>query len=200
MSTPTVITIAKPDQKDQMLHTVVAGFSIDPMMRWIWPTADLYYKFGHRMMNALGGAAFDHGSAYLAGADDLGCKAAALWLPPGVEVDGDAIMAVMADGGLREEIAEDLLAVQADIQTYHPKDPYWYLSLIAADPFYIGQGLGGALMKEALKRCDEEGVQAYLESSNPQNISLYLRHGFEVMGECQIGASPVMTPMIRAPR
>jgi hypothetical protein len=41
---------------------------------------------------------------------------------------------------------------------------------------------------------------AYLESSNPRNIPLYQRHGFEAMGEIQVGAAPVVTPMIREPR
>ncbi|MCA1748539.1 MAG: hypothetical protein LC634_03060 [Sphingomonadales bacterium] len=41
---------------------------------------------------------------------------------------------------------------------------------------------------------------AYLESSNPRNISLYLRHGFEIVGEIQHGSSPVMTPMLRPAR
>ena len=41
---------------------------------------------------------------------------------------------------------------------------------------------------------------AYLESTNPRNISLYLRHGFEVIREIRIGAAPPVTPMIRRPR
>ena len=32
--------------------------------------------------------------------------------------------------------------------------------------------------------------RAYLESSNPKNMSLYERHGFESMGRIQIGDSP----------
>jgi sRNA-binding regulator protein Hfq len=40
----------------------------------------------------------------------------------------------------------------------------------------------------------------YLESSNQKNISLYLRHGFEVMGEIQMGDSPIVTPMVRQKR
>lgn len=55
-------------------------------------------------------------------------------------------------------------------------------------------------MKHALRRVDEDRLPAYLESSNPRNISLYERHGFEVVGEIQVGKSPVMTPMIRAAR
>jgi ribosomal protein S18 acetylase RimI-like enzyme len=54
-------------------------------------------------------------------------------------------------------------------------------------------------MRHAVARCDQEGLPAYLESSNPRNISLYRRHGFEVMGEIQIGAAPIVTPMLRRP-
>jgi hypothetical protein len=55
-------------------------------------------------------------------------------------------------------------------------------------------------MEHALRRCDREGLPAYLESSNPRNIPLYQRHGFEVLGTIQLDASPPITPMLRAPR
>ena len=54
-------------------------------------------------------------------------------------------------------------------------------------------------MKHALRRCDEEGIPAYLESSNPRNISLYEPLGFNIIGKIQCDSSPVMTPMLRPP-
>ena len=78
---------------------------------------------------------------------------------------------------------------------YHPHDEHWYLPLIGADPAYLGLGLGSALMKHACLEIDKTGLPAYLESSNPRNISLYERYGFEVMGEILSGAAPVVTPM-----
>jgi ribosomal protein S18 acetylase RimI-like enzyme len=55
-------------------------------------------------------------------------------------------------------------------------------------------------MHHAVERCDRDRMLAYLESSNPRNIALYERHGFEVMGRIQIGAGPLVTPMLRRPR
>jgi ribosomal protein S18 acetylase RimI-like enzyme len=55
-------------------------------------------------------------------------------------------------------------------------------------------------MEHALSRCDAEGLPAYLESSNPRNIPLYQRHGFEILGKIQVGSSPPVVPMLRAPR
>jgi ribosomal protein S18 acetylase RimI-like enzyme len=51
-----------------------------------------------------------------------------------------------------------------------------------------------------LQRCDREHLPAYLESSNPANIGLYQRHGFEITGTIQAESSPPVTPMLRAAR
>jgi GNAT superfamily N-acetyltransferase len=115
---------------------------------------------------------------------------------PGVEPDEAAMGAVMAQA-LRPEIADDMRFTLQGMAEHHPHEPHWYLPLFAADPNWIGQGLGTLLMKHALQRCDEEGIAAYLESSNPRNISLYERHGFRVIGAIQHGSSPTMTPMLR---
>jgi ribosomal protein S18 acetylase RimI-like enzyme len=83
---------------------------------------------------------------------------------------------------------------------FHPREPHWYLPLFGVDPARQGQGLGGRLLEHANRLFDREGTVAYLESSNPRNVPLYLRHGFEVLGRIQVGSSPVFTPMRRDPR
>ena len=174
------------------ISTIVLGFAADPMTRWVWPDSSEYLRVMPRFVKAFGGRAFEHGTADIT----EGARAAALWLPPGVEPDDAEMDAVMA-GALRPEIAEDVGAVVKGMAEYHPHEPHWYLPLIAADPNSIGQGLGAVLMKHALRRCDEQGIAAYLESSNPRNISLYERHGFKIIGKIQSGSSPVLTPMLR---
>ena len=95
---------------------------------------------------------------------------------------------------------EDLFALFEQMESYHPKDPHWYLPLIGVDPTHQGQGYGSALMQHGLLPCDREQTQAYVESSNPRNISLYKRHGFELLGTIQVGTSPLVFPMLRKPR
>ena len=174
------------------ISTIVLGFAADPMTRWVWPDSAVYLRIMPQFVKAFGGRAFEHGSAYVT----EGARAAALWLPPGIEPDEAAMAAVMAQTH-RPDIADDLGNVLQGMAKYHPRQPHWYLPLIAADPHWIGQGLGALLMKHALRRCDEEGIAAYLESSNPRNISLYERHGFRIVGEIQHGSSPTLTPMLR---
>ncbi len=98
-----------------------------------------------------------------------------------------------------DAIKGDIYGVFEEVGKYHPTEPHWYLPLIGVDPYQQGNGIGSALMKHALIPCDRDGTIAYLESSNPTNISLYKRHGFEVIGEIQVGSSPTMYPMLRQP-
>jgi ribosomal protein S18 acetylase RimI-like enzyme len=178
--------------RENAIGTIVLGFAADPMARWAWPESSEYLRTMPRFVNAFGGQAFEHGTAYVT----EGARAAALWLPPGVEPD-EAEMGAIMEKTLRPEIAEDIGVVMKGMAEHHPLEPHWYLPVIAADPNWIGQGLGAVLMKHALRRCNEEGVAAYLESSNPRNISFYERHGFEIIGKIQSGSSPVLTPMLR---
>ena len=55
-------------------------------------------------------------------------------------------------------------------------------------------------MAYALERCDRERLAAYLESTNPRNITLYERHGFVKAGLIQSGSSPPIVPMVRRAR
>jgi ribosomal protein S18 acetylase RimI-like enzyme len=72
--------------------------------------------------------------------------------------------------------------------------------MIGVEPNAQARGLGAELMQHAVARCDREGALAYLESSNRRNLSLYRRFGFELTAEIQIGAGPVVRPMLRRPR
>ncbi len=94
----------------------------------------------------------------------------------------------------------DIGAAFGEMTKYHPREPHWYLPLIGVDPAYQGKGHGHALMAHVLARCDRERMPTYLESTNPRNMSLYLRHGFEPLGTIRIGSAPPLVPMLRRSR
>ena len=189
---PPEIFVANPSDRSRVLATILMGFSADPLTRWFWPEANTYLQSASAY-DAFGGSAIDAGTAFVT----AGFEGAALWLPPGTESDEER-MASFLESTVPAEIASDVFAVFEKMDEYHPDEKVWYLPLIAVDPAHQGKGIGSALMKEALRRCDEQGFPAYLESSNPRNVSLYQRHGFEVIGQIQVGGSPIVTPMYRA--
>lgn len=190
------VRIAQVREQEAVLSTLMLAFGVDPCMRYALTKAQTFIANFRHLALALGGGAFEHGSAYV-GADGA---AAALWLPPGVESDGEAIGALV--GGLVEEPEKQAVLAQVGeaMGGHHPHEPHWYLAMIGVDPSRQGRGLGSALLQEGLKRCDAEGLPAYLESSNPANIPLYERHGFEVVGLIQPGDFPPLVPMLRRPR
>ncbi|HYN26508.1 MAG TPA: N-acetyltransferase, partial [Pyrinomonadaceae bacterium] len=147
------------------------------------------------LAKAFGGNAFAQGTAYCAD----GYAGAALWLPPGFGPDEETMIGLV-ERTAPDAIKGDIYRVFEEMGKYHPTEPHWYLPLIGVDPSQQGNGIGSALMKHALVPCDRDGTLAYLESSNPRNISLYKRHGFEVIGEIQVGSSPTMYPMLRKPK
>jgi ribosomal protein S18 acetylase RimI-like enzyme len=194
VGSPTVRIAASTD-KAPAVDTVVLAFAADPVARWSWPHGQQYLANMPRLVAAFGGRAFDLGSAYCTDAH----AGVALWLPPGVHPDEDRL-GELVETTVSASIRHDVFAVFEQMAKYHPTDPHWYLPLIGVDPAHQGKGLGDALMTYALQRSDHDHVPAYLESTNPRNISLYRRHGFEVLGTIQAGSSPPLVPMLRQPR
>lgn len=192
---PPRITIVDERDRARIMSTIVLAFSNDPLTRLACPSGDTYLRTMGEFLTAFGGRAFENRSAWIANEG----QAAALWLPPGVEPDGETMMS-MLEQVVPPARLEDMAGVFMGMQEYHPHEQHWYLPLIGTDPACLGKGLGGALMKQACARIDEDGLPAYLESSNPRNISLYERHGFEVMGEIRSGSAPLVTPMYRPAR
>lgn len=192
---PNEIRSATPGEMSQAVATIVAAFLTDPVARFAWPSAHDHLHGMALAASEFAGGGFEHGTAYVS-ADFCGT---ALWLPPGVHPNGEALEGVFRDT-VKPDHLGDLLTTFEKMEQWHPEEPHWYLAMVGVDPNARGRGLGTDLMRHAVARCDQEGAPAYLESSNPRNISLYLRHGFEVMGEIRVGAAPLVTPMLRRPR
>ena len=144
---------------------------------------------------AFGGKSFALGTADAI--DDF--AGVALWLPPGVKADEEALGALF-ERTAPSSIQQDLAGVFEQMGSFHPHEPHWYLPLIGVDPACQGRQLGDKLMAHALARCDADRLPAYLESSNPRNLGFYRCHGFESLGKIQFGSSPTIVPMLRKPR
>jgi ribosomal protein S18 acetylase RimI-like enzyme len=177
------------------VSVVVLAFSTDPAARWAYPEPEQYLTHFPAAVRAFGGKAVTASTCHHVAA----FRGAAMWLPPGVMPDEEALGAVF-QASVPEPRLSDLFAVFERMGGYHPAEPHWYLPLIGVDPACQRQGYGAALLRPTLARCDREGSAAYLESSNPANLSLYRRHGFEVLDTIQVGSSPPIYPMLRHPQ
>jgi ribosomal protein S18 acetylase RimI-like enzyme len=189
------VRAARREDEASAINVIVLAFATDPVARWATPDPAKYLAAMPALVRAFGGNGFAHGSVDIV-ADGGG---AAMWLPPGVEPDVERMEALMTEN-TPEHLMPDLAGVMEEMGKSHPEEPHWYLPLIGVDPLLQGRGLGSVLMHHALARADADGIPAYLESSNPRNIPLYERHGFEVIRTIQVGSSPPVVPMLRRPR
>jgi len=182
-------------EENRLAGTVIAAFLTDPAARWLLPEAHQYFATMPSLIKGFAGRAFANESAYHVGA----YAGAALWLPPGIHPDQDTLVSLFKRD-LPGDRMENAFALFDQMGNYHPEEPYWYLPLIGVDPVHQGRGYGSSLMEHALQRCDREQKLAYLESSNPRNLSLYIRHGFKIIGTIPVADSPPLFPMLRKPR
>jgi ribosomal protein S18 acetylase RimI-like enzyme len=181
-------------EREAVYATLITAFASDPVSRWVMPEAAQFLRLFPHVLQHMGGAALSLGTAVTAGEG----RAAALWLPPGHGPDMEALgMAFVEAGVVPPEDSPAFFGAMADT---HPHEPHWYLPFIGVDPMAQGQGLGSALMAAALARVDQDGLPAYLESSNPRNRPLYERFGFRVVKDIRFGNSPLMQPMWRPAR
>ncbi len=189
---PKVVRV-KDSSKEDVKSVLKLGFSTDPLVRWVFPDANSYLKSFDLWMEEFSKISFSNNIVF---ADD-NFYGASLWHPPGAKFD-ETSLAPTFDSISKDKL-ENVIQFFEEFSNYHPEDA-WYLAFIGVDPSKQGMGVGSFILKEALKMIDEKGEKAYLESSNPRNMSLYERHGFESIGRVQIGDSPPAHPMIREAR
>jgi GNAT superfamily N-acetyltransferase len=138
-----------------------------------------------------------HGGVEVAVADGH-IAGAAVWFPPGTPLGTE----VSALPGYLRAFGRRLGVVaryQSAAVRSHPRgEPHWYLAIIGVDPVRQGYGVGAALLRSRLRRCVQDGLPAYLESSNPANVPLYQHFGFQVTGTLGLPeGAPVVSTMWR---
>lgn len=193
--TPSSVRTATIDEQKYIIATMVLAFSSDPAIRWLYPDSHTYLGHFPDFVQAFAGKAFTLETVYQVN-DYCG---AALWLPPGIEPDVESIVKIF-EQTVCESKQADLFAVFEQMEKYHPTQPHWYLPMIGVDPKEHRKGYGSRLMQHILQQCDRDRFSAYLESSKPENIPFYERHGFELLDQIQVGTSPPIFPMLRQPR
>ena len=184
--------IIKTDKKnkDQVKAVLKLGFSSDALLRWVFPDANSFLNSFDLWMDEFSKKSFESNNVF----SEENFYGTSLWHPPGFEFDETVLYSTFES--IPKDRLENALKFFEEFSEYHPDDA-WYLAFISVDPSKQGLGIGSFLLKEALKMVDEKKERAYLEASSPRNKSLYERHGFECIGEVQIGDSPTAYPMIR---
>ena len=132
----------------------------------------------------------------------IGGASTTLWIPPagqpGNEVfarrRGEAEYAEYGDRGEAMRAGDELIA------SLRPSEEHWYLDTIATEPGLFGRGLAGRLLAHDLGVRDAAGDVCALDTHTRRQVAFYERHGFEVVGEGQLGPGLAVVMMVREPR
>jgi ribosomal protein S18 acetylase RimI-like enzyme len=183
--------VAEAD-KARTFDTLTLAFAADPVERWLYPDPQQYLTSFPRFLGAFAGEAFARQTVWQGGDFSV----VALWLPPGTQADGEAIVSVLVET-VDSAQHEDAFAVLEQMDRAHPVFAHWYLPWLGVDPARQGSGLGSKLLNDCLQVVDRDHVPAYLETPNPRTIPFYERHGFVVTGEAGGHRCPPITFMLR---
>ena len=190
------VRIATAADAEEVGRVLARGFRDDPVMGWVFeePGRDdkLHAFFGflaHEALVPLDATYVLPGST-------------ANWTPPGTPgwpAERGARFGALLEQTCSPAELERLGVLDAAMAEHHPDEDLWYLGSIATVGEARGQGLGSRLLRTSLERVDADALPAYLESTNPRNVSLYERHGFRVTGTIELPNGPSLTKMWRDP-
>jgi GNAT superfamily N-acetyltransferase len=131
-----------------------------------------------------------------------GIGGGAIWAPPGKWHLGlvKQLRLTPALASINGRAVARLLQAFNAAESNHPNELHFYLAFLGVEPKLQGKGIGSALLRQVLNRCDRERTPAYLEASTLRNRALYERNGFRVIEEFFLGkGSPPLWRMWRAP-
>lgn len=199
----TTVRPATTSDRAGVTDTLASAFAYDPMFQWVagvdaGVSIEPKLRRFFRVMVRLSLAGDDH----LVFTTDDGAGAA-VWYPPNEwKMSGaDTLRALPAMLRAFTTRTPRMIGAFNAVEKVHPETEHYFLEAIGTRADEQGNGVGSAVIARMLDRCDTEGMPAYLESSNPQNVPFYARHGFEVTGEIDIGkGAPTVTAMWREPR
>lgn len=183
----------------QLSAALAEAFYDDPPAKWFFPDDAVRKSRLERWFSlALRKLYLRHDHCYTT--DDR--AGAALWVPPDVRH-----MTMLEQIGLLPRalslFGRDLPRVLRAIAgggSKRPSEPHYYLPFMGVVPEQQGRGIGSALIRPVLERCDHERVVAYLEATSPRNAAFYGRHGFATFDETRLGGDgPPLWLMLRQP-
>jgi ribosomal protein S18 acetylase RimI-like enzyme len=191
-----VIENVSPSVEDRCNAALTVGFATCPLLRFIYPEPERYLEHFAGFVKAYCGEPYQHGSgAYIPD----GVKGTVLWQTPDEHGDHGELVDFLVKTTLPAN-RDDVRRLFDRFYGFHPNEPYFYVSVIAVDPYFQRQGLGTALFRHALQYPDRAGRVSYLEATTVGSARLYGTLGWKVVDEVQIGNSPVYYPMIREPQ
>lgn len=141
-----------------------------------------------------------YGEVWVACDVDGGVLGAVVALRPDREVPAEVwARATARDRELMGERADAADEAEKLCEPMRPTEPHLTVATVGVLPAFQRRGIAAALLRPVLSLADRLGVPAYLETSSPENLKLYGRLDFVVVGRVDIDDGPTVWAMRREP-
>lgn len=91
--------------------------------------------------------------------------------------------------------------VQPALDRFHRNEPSLYFTLAGTHPRLQRRGVASALISRMTEAADASGASVFLETSDARNVSLYAKHGFEIVDRAApLPKGPEVLAMLRPAR
>jgi ribosomal protein S18 acetylase RimI-like enzyme len=169
------VTVATMADRAWVVRSLVAAFPKDPVLRYLFPDEGTYPQYAAVFFGHLFDKRVQKRTIWTI---ERGASTA-IWEPP---TAGNA----SSDDDVSAQLPADALArVRCYDRAVHaalPTSPFWYLGVLGTHPHRAGRRWGHAVMSAGLRRAAADGLPAVLETSNPANVEVYRRAGWQVVG------------------
>jgi len=194
-----VIRDVAPIDTAEIACVLAEAMGDQPVARWIMPVAETRRRIAPGYFEIYAEHAIKYGEVYATvDATDGKLSGLALWFPFTSLIPSPSDY----DQRLKEAVGaayDRAVELDAALEAHHPMDAHHYLAFLAVRPDRQNHGIGSALLNRHHARLDAAGIPAYLESNEPRNRELYLRHGYVVRSEIRLPDGPPVWPMWRSP-
>jgi GNAT superfamily N-acetyltransferase len=191
--------VASPQDSAEVVEVLVSAFYDDPTWGWAFPDPSRRAEQHRRWWGLFVDGAVRFPWVWLT----EGNTATSVWIPPNetdFSQEQEAAMEPLLVELLGPGASRVLQAVEMFDQAHPRGVPHFYLSLLGTHKEHRGHAYGLRLMAENLRLIDDAGMPSYLEASNPANVPLYMRYGFEVLGSFTVpDGGPEVFTMWRDP-
>ena len=195
---------ADPDDVKALSAALAQALASDAVVNWILPQRT--WRVARRelmfMLELQTYVLPQDGLVFTAGDGHGGLAGGCIALPPDgwqmpKAVDGRTAVRWLRALGMH---LPRVIRLQRAMEAHHPGGPHYYIRWVGVRPGLQGQGLGSALIRPILDRCDSDDLPAYIEASSQRSAALYERLGFIHLGVLELpeGGPPVW-PMRRPP-
>ncbi|MCX7745788.1 MAG: GNAT family N-acetyltransferase [Clostridia bacterium] len=189
------IILLEKEHRGQVLEILPKAFSEDPMFRYLF-TGESRNKYLRNFFN------FIYYKSILLrempiGVSDSGVLkgVASIELPTGIKGAGLLLKPSFIYHGIKLffQIPKKSFAFINQYMQFttsmRPKAPHHYLVFVGVDPDHQGKGVGKMLLTHIHRLVDQDPTSTGigLDTENPENVALYERFGYKVIGSRKIG-------------